>query len=201
MNLLGLAAPNRLRCQRAAGARPFGGSLRPRGLVVDRIAVIPLYTRDRRLVGHLIVDETDRGWANQWTWHLQASGYATRRASVVERRAGTSKNIYLHRSLLGLTMGDGLQADHINRDRLDCRRANLRIVEPGQNRQNTPSMGGSSRYRGVSWDRTKRKWMAGAQLQRRTYFLGRFDSEEDANAAVRAWRAKHMPWSEDAASA
>ena len=35
MNPLGLAAPNRIRCQRAAVARPDGGSLRPRGLVVE----------------------------------------------------------------------------------------------------------------------------------------------------------------------
>jgi hypothetical protein len=35
MMALGLAAPNPIRCQRAAVARPCGGSLRPRGLVVD----------------------------------------------------------------------------------------------------------------------------------------------------------------------
>jgi hypothetical protein len=35
MNGLGLAAPNRIRCARAAVARPYGGSSRPRGLVVD----------------------------------------------------------------------------------------------------------------------------------------------------------------------
>ena len=35
MNRLGLAAPNRIRCQRAAVARPCRGSLRLRGLVVD----------------------------------------------------------------------------------------------------------------------------------------------------------------------
>lgn len=34
MNGLGLAAPNRIRCQRAVDARPIDGSLRPRGLVV-----------------------------------------------------------------------------------------------------------------------------------------------------------------------
>jgi hypothetical protein len=40
MNGLGLAAPNRIRCQRTAVARPCGGSLRLRGLVVDtRICV------------------------------------------------------------------------------------------------------------------------------------------------------------------
>jgi hypothetical protein len=35
MTALGLAAPNRIRCQRTAVARPYGGSLRLRGLVVD----------------------------------------------------------------------------------------------------------------------------------------------------------------------
>jgi hypothetical protein len=39
MNGLGLAAPNRIRCQRAAVARPYGGSLRLRGLVVDKLCV------------------------------------------------------------------------------------------------------------------------------------------------------------------
>jgi hypothetical protein len=37
MNSYGLAAPNQIRCQRAASTRPAGGSLRLRGLVVDKV--------------------------------------------------------------------------------------------------------------------------------------------------------------------
>ena len=45
MSALGLAAPNGIRCQRAAVARPYGGSLRPRGLVVDSSYPCPICGR------------------------------------------------------------------------------------------------------------------------------------------------------------
>lgn len=41
-----------------------------------------------------------------------------------------------HRWLLGLSPGDGWVGDHINRDVLDCRRSNLRVVTPAASNLN-----------------------------------------------------------------
>jgi hypothetical protein len=55
----------------------------------------------------------------------------------------------MHRLILGLSYRDGLIADHINGDTLDNRRANLRVCSAQQNRWNSRTYRGSSRYRGV----------------------------------------------------
>ena len=49
---------------------------------------------------------------------------------------------YLHREVLGLTPGDGLETDHRNGDRLDNRRSNLRVATRAQNAQNVPARSG-----------------------------------------------------------
>ena len=84
---------------------------------------IPLIDgRDGSVVGHTLIDDADARLAD-FTWRLGRTGYAVR-----WRDGGT---IYLHREVLGLERGDGLEADHVNRDRLDNRRANLRAALGG----------------------------------------------------------------------
>jgi hypothetical protein len=108
----------------------------------------------------------------------------------------------MHRELLGLTTGDSRQGDHINRDRLDNRRANLRIVTLAENRQNLAAQRGStSAYRGVSWDKQAEKWRASAKLDGKAKFLGTFEREEDAGRAAADFRAEHMPCSAEGAEA
>jgi hypothetical protein len=46
------------------------------------------------------------------------------------------KKVYLHRAILGLEAGDVRQCDHINRDTLDNRRANLRMATVLENAHN-----------------------------------------------------------------
>jgi hypothetical protein len=106
----------------------------------------------------------------------------------------------LHRAVMGLEPGDPRRIDHINGNTLDNRRSNLRIATVAQNAQNQGSRGGSSEHRGVTWDRSRGKWMATAMLDGRRRTIGRFDSEDEAAAAAAAWRAKHMPFSAEARS-
>lgn len=46
------------------------------------------------------------------------------------------KQVYLHRLILG-NLCDGFKVDHINRNPLDCRKENLRIVTDAENSRNT----------------------------------------------------------------
>lgn len=194
MNALGLAAPNRIRCQRAVDARPIGGSLRLRGLVVDSqwARLIPLGGAG---LGSFMVDVADVPWVSRWTWNVIPSGYICRTRRIIDGPG--PQTIYLHRELMRLRPGDGLEADHINRNRRDNRRSNLRILTTGGNAQNKPSLGGSSRFRGVTWDKNRQKWMASAQLDGRRHNLGRFDDEEVAARAASDWRREHMPFSNE----
>lgn len=111
----------------------------------------------------------------------------------------TKDSVLMHRVILGLARGDGLKVDHINGDGLDNRRANLRLATTAQNAQNQGARRAStSKHRGVSWSKTRQRWVAQATLNGRQHHLGRYHIEEEAAAAAAAFRAEHMPFSREA---
>ncbi len=104
----------------------------------------------------------------------------------------------MHREILGLALGDPLLVDHINRIRLDNRRANLRVVDRAQHAQNlSPRTGTTSSYRGVFWNTREECWEASANLNGRAHYLGRFTSEREAGIAAAIWRRENMTHSEE----
>lgn len=148
---------------------------------------IPLYGRGGIIKGYTLVDAQDYEWLSRWRWNL-VQGYAARR--------NDKSTVYMHREILGLGRGNGLECDHINGDRLDNRRVNIRIVTHAQNQQNMRSYRTSaSGIRGIYWHRRDRKWKAKAQLYGRVYHVGSFESKEEAAAAITAWRKEYMPFS------
>ena len=89
----------------------------------------------------------------------------------------------------------GLLVDHINRNGLDNRRANLRFATRAQNLANSkPFAPSSSKYKGVSWSKERGKWFDGIQIAGRTKALGRFDREADAARAYND--AARLEWGE-----
>jgi hypothetical protein len=54
--------------------------------------------------------------------------------------------------------------------------------------------GGSSRHRGVTWDKRRSKWRAQAVVRGRCHFLGLFSDEQDAASRAKAFRDEHMPY-------
>ena len=103
----------------------------------------------------------------------------------------------MHRELLGLDPGDPRQGDHRNRDRLDNRMENLRILDPSQQAQNMERAYGTSSYRGVSWHKQTGKWRAYVSVGRKQHYLGLFEHEEDAAEAARRGRATYLPFAID----
>ena len=87
----------------------------------------------------VIVDDADYAELSQYSWHHSAQGYAARRSGKI---------ILMHRQILNSQPGQ--HTDHINRNRLDNRRSNLRICTLAQNNRNQKPTGGSSKYKGVS---------------------------------------------------
>lgn len=55
-----------------------------------------------------------------------------------------------------------------------------------QNRNKRYAANVSSRFKGVSWAKTKGRWRAAYGVNNRSYFIGYFDSEEEAGAAYQA---------------
>ncbi|MBN2182978.1 MAG: HNH endonuclease [Sedimentisphaerales bacterium] len=92
------------------------------------------------------------------------------------------KIVKMHHEIIDVP--EGMVCDHINHNSLDNRRCNLRVCTPSQNAQNRlPSDGGTSRYKGVCWNKEKRKWVAEICYKNQRIYIGCYDYEEDAAIA------------------
>ena len=167
--------------------------MRPDDTAPDGAVHIPLRRRDGSIRAYAIVDAADASWVNRYRWSLGTSGYAERTAGHGPTRVG----YLMHREVLGLVRGDGLEGDHINRNRLDNRRENLRAVPKRSQQQNLTSKGKTSKYRGVHWYTRLRKWRACITVAGKTRCIGQFDSEEEAAEAARLERERLMPYAVD----
>ena len=119
-------------------------------------------------------------------WHINTHGYAVH----TEGR----KCLYMHRVIMGLEEGDSRVVDHKNRDKLDNRKGNLRIVTQAENRRNCSKHKiGGSKFLGVS--RTKSGFMARMyDFEGNQVYLGSFRHEVDAAEAYdRARLAAGLP--------
>lgn len=82
--------------------------------------------------------------------------------------------------------------DHINRNTLDNRRSNLRVVTTLVNNRNKGVYATSKTgYPGVNWDNTRGKWKARIRIEGTERQLGRFDNIEDAIQARKEAEEKY----------
>lgn len=118
---------------------------------------------------------------------MNASDYRRLRGyafNIVDKGRGSLTviaRIPLARLILGQVSKAGRLIDHKNRNPLDNTRKNLRPCTKAQNQQNQSkrSRPASSKYKGVTWDESRKKWMG--QIQHRDLRITkRFEKEKDA---------------------
>ena len=129
-----------------------------------------------------IVDQDDFEKLKEYKWHITDSRSRCRYAVRTVRKGGKRRRCAMHRVISQAP--EGLFVDHINRNGLDNRRGNLRIVTAQQNSWNT-RLGrgqGKSKYKGVGWDNDKQKWRATIYIDNKLKHLGRFEDEKEAAA-------------------
>ena len=89
-----------------------------------------------------------------------------------------------HRLIMGVT-DPKIQVDHINGNKLDNRKENLRLATPQQNSSNIGiRKNNKSGYKGVCWSKRDKKWIASIYKNNKKQYLGCFD---DIVEAVRAY--------------
>lgn len=139
----------------------------------------------------------DRDLAN-YNWynnHKGCSGYAIHSIGkksdpIILPFAIRTKKIPMHR-LIALRMGlkiDAMNVDHINRNSLDNRRANLRAATSSQNHANTKRRPSRMKqcdtgYKGVYRYPPNKSFTAYVQFNGRTLYIGSFKSASDAARA------------------
>jgi hypothetical protein len=94
--------------------------------------------------------------------------------------------VRLHREVMGYGPGDPM-LDHIDGDGLNCQRSNLRDTVPGPNQRNRsgPQRNSSIGVLGVSFDKSRKKYIAQINLNGKCRLRKRFNTLEEAIEARR----------------
>lgn len=131
-------------------------------------AIIYLYNKDGDIIAETLIDKEDIPKVINDKWCRDKNGYVK-----------NSKQGYLHRILLGET---NLFIDHINGDKLDNRKRNLRICNNADNLKNIVKLpkNNTSGILGVRFREDRNKWYAEIQCNKEKIYLGSFSSLEEA---------------------
>lgn len=136
-----------------------------------------------------LVDDSDFEWLSQWKWHLKDTGYAARGEYLGQGKA--PKTILMHRAIMGHPKGKII--DHIDCNRLNNCRSNLRIASTGQNIQNQGLRQGRL-AKGVYENRGLRRttYRAIIVVDKRPISLGTFLTISAAASAYNKAATKHF---------
>ena len=124
-----------------------------------------------------LVDDEDFEYLNSFKWYICNKGYVVRLDPYENRR-----QIRLHRVVVDNPTGQSV--DHINRDKLDNRKSNLRVVTDWQNRVNRIKYkNNQSGYKGVYFRSNRNHWCALMNFKGKEIYLGSFENPEKAAMA------------------
>lgn len=129
------------------------------------------------------VDKTQKENLLKYKWHLTGHGYAACKFN--------GKNLKLHHFILGKKPNKGYDVDHINRNRLDNRISNLRIVTRSENLRNN----GNSN---IHWRKEFNSWAAQVTRNYKKIHLGLFKEKNEALIAVAQFKQKEYEISNSA---
>jgi len=131
------------------------------------------------------VDDEDFEWLNSFKWctHKNINNfYAIRSVRVNGKKVSQKMN--------QLIMGDNplkLMIDHRDGNGLNNQKSNLRFCTNQENQMNQrPQKNCSSVYKGVYWQKQKKRWRARIKINRKFTHIGYFKIEEDAARAYNA---------------
>lgn len=135
---------------------------------------IHLKDRKSRTIAFCIIDKQDLNKVNDRHWHLDHKGYC--------RSSCTYGKVYIHNLILGIKHSYSNGVDHIDRNPLNNKRVNLRIVSHKENIYNRRMpKSNTSGIEGVCFESSRNKWRA----YYRGNFLGRFSTKIEAVDALR----------------
>lgn len=125
----------------------------------------------------VLVDDEDFEKISMLNWHVSRKGYAV---NIVKSK-GTRRELNMHRYVMGLESTDPRIVDHINGNRIDNRRSNLRICTKAQNgwnqgKQKTNKTG----YKGVSKNSCCDSFCAQIRCNGVKHHLGSYPTAEEA---------------------
>ena len=114
---------------------------------------------------------------------------------AVELRNKNSNQIYVHTLVANAFVENPDNKpciDHKDQNKHNNCADNLRWATQSENCMNKPKRGGSSKYKGVSWDTRSSKWCAKITVMYQSIHIGYFVDEEEAARAYDAYIIQHL---------
>jgi len=127
-----------------------------------------------------IVDDEDYERLNKHKWYANKINdiwYAVRNT----RKNGKRMKVLMHREVLRIT--STMEVDHIDHNGLNNHSNNLRKASHAQNSRNKRPRKKTSRFKGVSWHKDRRKWRATIKVNYRSITIGCYTKEIEAALA------------------
>ena len=125
-----------------------------------------------------IIDDDDFDKVSQYKWYVNSDGYAVRNGYLNKKRV----TVRLHRFIMNA--GPDQLIDHVNKNRLDNRKSNLRFASKSENAINSKlSNRNSTGYSGVSRVKNSSKYRARIRVNSKEIYLGLFSTVQEASEA------------------
>jgi hypothetical protein len=134
-----------------------------------------------------IVDDEDFQMLNAYKWYSVGHPKKEYAATYGGKGKGQPQHIRMHRMLLNAP--DDSEVDHINGNRLDNRKSNLRLATRSQNGRNRGKFSNhkgkshSSRFKGVTYHSRDSCWQATICVDGQYTHLGYHNTEREAALA------------------
>lgn len=152
-------------------------------IINNEYAEVIIRNRHGDIISIAMIDLTDVDIIKQYKWNL-SGGYAR---TVVD-----GHGLFMHKVIMG-DFNNNFTIDHINRNRLDNRKSNLRIVTLQENSFNqSVYKNNTSGVAGVLFNKSKNKWEASIQVNKKRIYLGTFINKEDAINARKEAEEKYF---------
>jgi hypothetical protein len=134
-----------------------------------------------------IVDDEDYKKYSKYNWWENCNGYAWRQVQKNNKNTRKRQSIFLHRQINNTPYK--MDTDHINRDKLDNRKVNLRSVSRSQNMLNlSPTKANRSGAVGVCKHKKSGKWRSYITINNKQKSLGYFELLDDAIKARKEYK-------------
>jgi HNH endonuclease len=130
----------------------------------------------------VLIDDDDYLWASQFKWCVYGRHAYVHRA--LKRVNGKQMREHLHRAILGLKHGDSKYVDHIDGNGLNNQKSNLRLCTMAENIRNQKlHRNNSTGFKGVSWNKQKKKFKAYIKRNYKNIHLGYYRTASEAGRA------------------
>jgi len=125
-----------------------------------------------RPTGFALVDDEDFGRLSQHKWYLSRAGYAIHGSN----KNGIKSFEKMHRHIMNAKQGDFI--DHIDRDKLNNQKTNLRFATQLQNAHNRSKKEGTkNNYKGVFFMKSINLFQSRCRMNGQDIFLGYYKTE------------------------